>query len=87
MKDDDREAPPLDEEPEEDAGIVDGERVLAPEDGRLVSAKLENRKRTAMASAYGRNTNRNYFTVFAATVQQNTSASTPTNYGRRHSAN
>ena len=31
MKDDDREAPPLDEEPEEGGGTVDGECVLVPE--------------------------------------------------------
>jgi len=31
MKDDDREAPPLDEEPEEGSGVVDGDTVLVPE--------------------------------------------------------
>ena len=31
MKDDDREAPPLDEEPEEGGGTVDGECILVPE--------------------------------------------------------
>ena len=31
MKDDDREAPPLDEEPDEGSGVVEGDTVLVPE--------------------------------------------------------